>query len=219
MTRALPRTRETNGVYNLTDAQVASAASYYPVNGTFGYASPDNFFLSTFKAYIMSLNPFGEQGILGSERLVGRYMSKLVGQQNVWTFRFNAPTVATLYGNASFPLAYVAHSADNSYLQNATAVMTPFEKSVALEWRAYIGSFIRTGDPNTQKLKDAPMWNSYGALGDYVKSPVRLVPQFAYASSANESLTTSTQLEVAQQAQLERVDWWLSNPLLDTTRV
>lgn len=211
----------TNAIFNLTDSQVKQAASYYPYNATFGYASPDNFFLTVFKSYIMALSPFGEQGITGSERLVSRYMSAAMGQDKVWSFRFNAPGVGTNYSsNASgVPLNYVAHSADNTYLQNATAVMTPFEKSLALEWRAYIGSFIRCGDPNKEKLAGSPTWHSYGALGEFVESPVRLVPQFAYASNANQSLSTSTQLEVSQKAQLERVDWWLSDEILDATRV
>jgi carboxylesterase type B len=82
----------TNALWNLTDAQVEQAASYYPVNSTFGFASPDNFFLSTFKAFIQALHPFGEAGITGSERLVGRYMSEAFGSENIWTFRFNAPS-------------------------------------------------------------------------------------------------------------------------------
>jgi carboxylesterase type B len=211
----------TNSIWNLTDSQVKQAVSYYPNNATFGYASPDNFFLTIFKSYIMSLSPFGEQGITGSERLVARYMSKAVGQNKVWSFRFNAPGVGTNYSGLPYPLNYVAHSADNNYLQNATAVMTPFEKSLALEWRAYIGSFIRHGDPNKEKLSTSPTWHSYGALGggEYVNSPVRLVTQFAYQSNANGSLPTSTQLEVSQKAQLERVDWWLTDAILGATRV
>lgn len=84
-------TPATSGIWNLSSSQVNKAASYYPVNATFGYASPDNFFLSGFKAFIQALSPFGEPGITGSERLVGRYMSQAFGANNVWTFRFNAP--------------------------------------------------------------------------------------------------------------------------------
>jgi len=127
--------------------------------------------------------------------------------------------VGTNYSASEFPLAYVAHSADNSYLQNATAVMTPFEKDIALEWRAYIGSFIRTGDPNKQKLASSPEWYTYGFLGDFVKSPLRLVPQFTFASNADESATTGTQIEVAQRAQLEREDWWTSDAVLEGIRL
>lgn len=97
--------------------------------------------------------------------------------------------------------------------------MTPFEKSMALEWRAYIGSFIRTGNPNTEKLATSPAWPNYGALGDFVNSPVRLVPQFAFSSNANSSYTTSTQAEVAQKAQIEREDWWTSDAVLESTRL
>ena len=124
----------TSQIYNLTDAQVEQVVSFYPVNETFGYASPDNFFLTPFKAFIQSLSPFGESGITGSERLVGRYSSNKVGGDKVWTFRFDAPSEFGLsFGlcvhcddiNAAVgtttglnpPLNYVAHSADNSYLQ------------------------------------------------------------------------------------------------------
>lgn len=132
---------------------------------------------------------------------------------------FPSIAVGTNYSATEYPLAYVAHSADNSYLQNATSVMTPFEKAVALEWRAYIGSFIRTGDPNKQKLASAPNWHSYGFLGDFVNSPLRLVSQFAFSSNANGSATTGTQIEVAQRAQLEREDWWTSDAVLEGIRL
>lgn len=127
--------------------------------------------------------------------------------------------VGSNYNGSDYPLNYVTHSADNSYLQNATSVMTPFEKAIAYEWRAYIGSFIRTGSPNTEKLSSAPSWESYGALGDYVNSPVRLTTQFAFSSNPNSSLPTGTQLEVSQKAQLEREDWWTSEAVLDSIRL
>lgn len=97
--------------------------------------------------------------------------------------------------------------------------MTPFEQAIAHEWRAYIGSFIRTGDPNKQKLASSPMWHSYGFLGDAVNSPIRLVPQFGYKSNADSIEGTSTQLEVSQKAQLEREDWWTSDEILEGTRL
>ena len=127
--------------------------------------------------------------------------------------------VGTNYSALEYPLAYIAHSADNSDLQNATSIMTPFEKAIALEWRAYIGSFIRTGDPNNQKLASSPSRHSYGFRGDFMGSPLRLVPQFAFKSNANESATTGTQIEVAQRAQLEREDWWTSEEVLEGIRL
>lgn len=84
-------TPATNGIWNLSDSLVNQVATYYPVNSSFGYASADNFFLMGFKAFIQSLSPFGEFGITGSERLVGRYMSQAHSANRVWTFRFNAP--------------------------------------------------------------------------------------------------------------------------------
>ena len=96
--------------------------------------------------------------------------------------------------------------------------MKPFERALAYEFRAYIGSFIRTGNPNTEKLATAPFWNSYDSLGDYINSPVRLVPRFAYSSNANLSNPTSTQVEVAQKAQIEREDWWTTDAILESTR-
>ena len=97
--------------------------------------------------------------------------------------------------------------------------MTPFEQAMALEWRAYIGSFIRTGDPNKQKLASSPTWHSYGFLGDFVTSPLRLVPQFAFESNADEEASTGTQIEVAQRAQLEREEWWTGEGVLESIRL
>jgi carboxylesterase type B len=80
-----------NQVWNLTDTQVQEAATFYPVDANFGYASPDNYFLTEFKAYIQSLSQFGENGCHANERMVGRYMSDKFGSEGVWTYRFNAP--------------------------------------------------------------------------------------------------------------------------------
>ena len=96
--------------------------------------------------------------------------------------------------------------------------MKDFEKAIALEFRAYLSSFIRLGNPNADKLPSAPTWSNYGALGDFENSPVRLVPQFAFSSNANKSYPTSTQLEVAQKAGIERTDFWQSDPILDLIR-
>lgn len=208
-----------NGIWNLTASQVETYLKFYPVNSTFGSYSSDNFFPSAYKAAIQGTTVFGEAGITGSERLVARYMADVIGQAEVWSFRFNAPGVGTNYDGTDFPLGFSSHSADNSYLQNATAVMKPFEVALAREWRSYIGSFIRTGDPNTQKVALSPMWPNYGALGDSATSPIRLVPQFAFSSNANSTYPTSTQVEVAPKAQLERMDWWTSDEVLESSRL
>ncbi|KAJ6532702.1 Alpha/Beta hydrolase protein, partial [Mycena vulgaris] len=212
-------TAATLGVYNFTAADAAQVASFYPVNASFADASgTGNFFVDGFRAVVQSAAGFGEGGIMGSERLVNAAMCAVGNCAQTWGFRFAAPTVGTKYADASVPLALVTHSADNSYLQNATAVMTTFEKKIALEWRAYIGSFIRTGDPNTQKLKSAVHWPTYQALGD-AAAPLRLVPSFAYASNADPSLDTSTTVEIMPRAQQERSAFWLSDVTLAKTKL
>jgi hypothetical protein len=81
----------TNRLTNLTDAQVYEVASFYAVDANYSSVAPDNFFQNVFKAYWMALGLFGEVGISGSERMVGRWLSAAHGQKNVWTYRFNAP--------------------------------------------------------------------------------------------------------------------------------
>lgn len=96
--------------------------------------------------------------------------------------------------------------------------MTDVEKKLAYEFRSYVASFVRTGDPNKEKLASAPNWPCYGALGDYVNQPIRMVPTFAFDSNANKSAPTSTQAEVVQRAQLEREAFWTSDRILDSIR-
>lgn len=86
--------------------------------------------------------------------------------------------------------------------------MTRFERAIAAEFRSYLSSFIRTGNPNTYRLDSGPFWPCYGDLGDFFNSPVRLVTQFAFSSNANKTYSTSTQIEAAQKAGLERTDYW-----------
>ncbi|KAJ9414821.1 hypothetical protein QL093DRAFT_2087908 [Fusarium oxysporum] len=164
----------------------------------------------------MALDLFGEVGIFGSERLVGRWMSARHGPQWIWTYRFNAPPVGSVNPKWPYPLGPVTHSAENSYLDVRLNSMTSYERAIAEEFRAYLSSFIRTGSPNTHKLHSAPFWPNYGALGDFFNSPVRLVPQFAFSSNANKTYPTSTQIEVAQKAGLERTDYWQTDKILDS---
>lgn len=126
--------------------------------------------------------------------------------------------VGTNYTGSPYPLSIVGHSAENSYLETPLDMMSSFEQAIAVEFRAYLSSFIRTGDPNEEKLATAPTWPNYGAIGDFVNSPIRLVPQFAFSSNANKSYPTSTQIEIAQKAGLERTDYWQSDSILDSIR-
>lgn len=81
----------TNEVWNLTESQVAEAITYYPINATFGFSSPDNVFLTEFHAFISSISQFGEGGCAASERMIGRYMGEIFGSERIWAYRFNAP--------------------------------------------------------------------------------------------------------------------------------
>ncbi|KAH7013957.1 Carboxylesterase [Ilyonectria destructans] len=208
----------TNRITNLTDYQVNEVAKLYPVNATYASVAPDNFFQNVFRSYWMALGLFGEVGIFGSERLVGRWMSARHGPQRIWTYRFNAPTVGSVNPKSPYPLGPVQHSAENSYLDVPLSSMTSYERAIAEEFRAYLSSFIRTGSPNTHKLHYAPFWPNYGALGDFLNSPVRLVPQFAFSSNPNKTYPTSTQIEVAQKAGLERTDYWQTDKILESIR-
>ncbi|KAK7033929.1 hypothetical protein VNI00_012553 [Paramarasmius palmivorus] len=200
------------GGYNLSDASIQKVLSMYPVNVSWGEPYGNGAFQSDeFRAAVLGNANLGEGGITCSERLVSTSMCAHGNCDQTWAFRFAAPTVGTNYQNATFPLAYVVHSADNSYLQNATAVMTDFEKGVAAEWRAYIGSFIRTGNPNTEKLDTARFWPTYHALNE--ESPIHLVPAFAFSLEAEEA-TTGTSVQIAGRPQVERCDWWLSDEVV-----
>lgn len=97
--------------------------------------------------------------------------------------------------------------------------MSDFEKAIAYEWRAYLGSFIRTGNPNSEKLEASTTWQHYGFLGDFIHSPIRLVPQFGYSWITASDDSTGTQVEVAQKAQNVREEWWTSEDVLDATRL
>ncbi|KAJ5766243.1 secreted lipase [Penicillium nucicola] len=208
---------QTNRITNLTDSQVYEIASFYPVSAEYGAVASDNFFLDIFKSYWMALGLFGEVGIFGSERMMGRWLSAAHGSKHIWSFRFNAPPVGASF-NGSYPLAPATHSTENSYLNDPLSTMTDYEHAVAIEFRAYLSSFIRTGNPNTEKLASSPHWPHYGALGDFVNSPVRLVPQFAFKSNANKSYPTSTQIEVSPKAGIERTDFWQSDKILESIR-
>ena len=94
--------------------------------------------------------------------------------------------------------------------------MSEWERNVALEWRAYIASFIRTLDPNTERLNTSRYWPTYNALGSADSAPVRFVTAFAFSSNANASLPTGSQPEIMERAQLERCDYWLSDDLVNT---
>ncbi|KAH8923664.1 alpha/beta-hydrolase [Atractiella rhizophila] len=206
------------GAFNMSSEYLSKVQSFYPFNSTFASRSGTaNFFVNEWRAAVQANAGLGEGGIACSERLVNAAMAEYGGNTKHWGFRFEAPTVTQ---GGPTGVAWVAHSADNSYLQNATAVMTEQELEVAEEWRGYIGSFIKTGDPNTERVKDSVYWPPYNALGDYNNSPVRLVPAFRFPSNPGTGTQqkTGTQLEVMQRPGLERCDWWLSEEVIAQIR-
>ncbi|KAG6894639.1 hypothetical protein C0992_005284 [Termitomyces sp. T32_za158] len=105
--------------------------------------------------------------------------------QNVpaWTYRYNQR-------NPTWPVLGVDHAAENwmMFLGTNTGVngtttftpMTPIENAFASELIAYWLSFVRSGDPNTYKLSQSPVWPGYSA-----QDRSRIVLQQA------ETLTTS----------------------------
>lgn len=97
--------------------------------------------------------------------------------------------------------------------------MTTFERAVAYELRAYFGSFIRTGNPSSQKLPSSPEWHHYGALNDYLEAPLRLLFQFGYPWAHTTGNSTGTQVEIAQKAQIVREEWWMSDAVLESLRM
>jgi len=92
---------------------------------------------------------------------------------NTWTYRYNTP-------NPTSGTDTVSHAAENWMMFNGTNTglngsttftpQTPAELAFASELIAYWLSFVRTGNPNTYKLKKSPMWEQYTEL-----NPVRMV--------------------------------------------
>ena len=97
--------------------------------------------------------------------------------------------------------------------------MTAFERAVALGLRAYFGSLIRTENPSTQELPSSLEWHHYGALNDYLEASLRLLFQFGYLQGNITRNWTGSQIEVAQQAQIVREEWWISDAVLGSEDV
>ncbi|KAJ5593362.1 hypothetical protein N7537_010266 [Penicillium hordei] len=144
-------------------------------------------------SYWMALGLFDEAGIFTSERMTGHWLSAAHGSKHIWAFRFNAP-------HHTIWLPW--HTLPKTHLNYPLGTMTDYERGVAVELRIYLSSFSCNGNANTLKVATAPHWPHYGALGDFVNSPIRLVPQFAFENNANKSYPTSTQIEVSAHKQV-----------------
>jgi hypothetical protein len=82
--------------------------------------------------------------------------SALAKGKKAYLFRFNAPNLYPKYPAYYGP----AHSADNSYLQNATATMNTTEEAVALECVPCLLSFLQQGQEKLI-LADLRRWRAY----------------------------------------------------------
>ncbi|KIK34881.1 hypothetical protein CY34DRAFT_812584 [Suillus luteus UH-Slu-Lm8-n1] len=92
---------------------------------------------------------------------------------NTWTYRYNTP-------NPTSGTDAVAHAAENWMMFDGTNTgfngsttftpQTPAELAFASELIAYWLSFVRTGNPNTYKLDQSPVWEQYTEF-----NPVRMV--------------------------------------------
>ncbi|KAL7008361.1 hypothetical protein EMMF5_002090 [Cystobasidiomycetes sp. EMM_F5] len=123
--------------------------------------------------------------------------------------RFNAP-------QPGYP-AYMGttHSSDNFYLQNATSTFNNQTMvNLALEWRAYVASFIRKGDPNAEKLNTSRTWQQ-ASISDLYEP--RMVLSMALNNAAQTQLTNSA-MELTDAAEFNRCSYWLSAAVVAQTR-
>ncbi|GJN90505.1 hypothetical protein Rhopal_003516-T1 [Rhodotorula paludigena] len=135
--------------------------------------------------------------------------AKNKGQQS-WYYRFNAPQTQ------KYPAYYGAsHSADNWHLQNATSEMNVTETAVANEFRAYLSSFLKHGNPNKERLDTSAEWLETSTTPRFAP---RLVVQQQLAASANLSLPTGTAMELVPSNEYDRLRLWTSETIINATR-
>ncbi|GAA5864578.1 hypothetical protein JCM8547_005587 [Rhodosporidiobolus lusitaniae] len=132
----------------------------------------------------------------GGAYMVSRGVAK-IGQDS-WMVRFNSPEPNPSY-----------------YLQNATALMNATQAAVAYEWRAYLSSFLKHDNPNKARLPSSPEWHL--ASTDFRYLP-RLVVSQQLAATANESLPTTTGMEIVPANEWDRLKWWLSEDVVSLNR-
>ncbi|GAA5864541.1 hypothetical protein JCM8547_005574 [Rhodosporidiobolus lusitaniae] len=150
-----------------------------------------------------------ENAANGGAFMVARGVAK-IGQPS-WMVRFNSPEPVPTY-----PDWYGAsHSSDNYYLQNATTTMNATQVAVAEEWRAYISSFLKHSNPNKARLPSSPKWHT--ASTDFRYLP-RLVVSQQLALTANESLPTTSGMEIVPANEWDRLKWWMSEEVVGLSR-
>ncbi|GAA6006753.1 hypothetical protein JCM10207_009083 [Rhodosporidiobolus poonsookiae] len=131
--------------------------------------------------------------------------------QDSWMLRFNSPEPVVTYED----WWGASHSSDNYYLQNATSTMNSTQQAVAYEWRAYVQSFLKHSNPNTDRLPTAPEWHT--ASTDFRFLP-RLVISQQLEAGANLSLPTTTGMELVPANEWDRLHWWMSEEVASKSR-
>ncbi|KAH8826986.1 Alpha/Beta hydrolase protein [Flagelloscypha sp. PMI_526] len=124
----------------------------------------------------------------------------------VYELRFNAPQP----GYA--PYLGATHWSDNFYLQNATSTFgNQTMVDVALEWRAYLASFIRHSDPNVEKLQTSLTWRPTVVEERYEQ---RMVISLKLENTPIHDKPTLSGMEIQDRSEFDRCSFWLSD---DTT--
>ncbi|KAG9227782.1 hypothetical protein CCMSSC00406_0000572 [Pleurotus cornucopiae] len=90
-------------------------------------------------------------------------------QPKAWTYRYDQTEPNSPYNSGP---NYVGHSSENYILFKSATTnprgpvkFTPVETAFSEELVSYWLSFVRTGDPNTQKLGHSPTWPAYTTAG------------------------------------------------------
>ncbi|GAA5820378.1 hypothetical protein JCM11251_005602 [Rhodosporidiobolus azoricus] len=132
-------------------------------------------------------------------------------KQSAYYFRFDAPNLFPKY-----PAYYgAAHSADNSYLQNATSTMNATEEAVAQEFRAYVSSFLKHNDPNAERLDSSVEWQQASTSFRYLP---RLAVGQQLAASANLTIPTATFVEITPSNEYDKLEFLNSEEVISQTK-
>ncbi|KAJ6583893.1 hypothetical protein DFH09DRAFT_1308616 [Mycena vulgaris] len=108
-------------------------------------------------------------------------------------------------------LRIVDHSSDNCFLQNATSTFNSTEIVVAKEWRAYIASFIRHSDPNTEKLATSSIWHQ--SSSEYRYEP-QMIISMPIAASADLKAPTNSGMQLKDTSEWDRCMLHLSEDVV-----
>ncbi|THH05598.1 hypothetical protein EW145_g4680 [Phellinidium pouzarii] len=138
------------------------------------------------------------------------------GVQNLFTFRFNAPSPVLL---SETPYEGVMHTSDLFFLfdgtnktSNAGFIFTAFnetEAPLSQESIAFWTSFISSGDPSNFRKSFSPAWDPFS-------SGTRMV---LTQDTTNGTSLTSSGMEVTPPSQIERCMFWMSDNVTSQTGI